>query len=274
MANVDEIVGYGGAGASIGTAILPGVGTAIGAGVGATVGTLKGWYDRHQNKKNRLRLEALNSKMALGRNEEIEKAILLQNESASSIINQQLDRSIKATDIAYAQSGAYQTGGRLKAENQMRTDATDSIIRAAGANALQGQALKQNALQMDRSWDLQMAQLEGAKQSGDIGAISSIAEQLVPALLGQIQGGKSKGINPESLGSSTATSTWQDYSTAPDVGSGINIPASEKMNVDSWASQLVSPRVKPFASDPSSQWRSPSVNSGTDAIDFLYKGGL
>jgi hypothetical protein len=256
-ANLDEIAGYAGAGATLGSAI-PGVGNVVGAGAGALYGIGKGWYDRHQNKKNRLRLEALNSKIALGRNEEIEKAILLQNESASSVINQQLDRSVKATDIAYAQSGAYRTGGRLKAENQMRSDATDAIIRTAGANALQGQALKQNALQMDRNYDLQMAQLEAAKQSGDTGAISSIAEQLVPALLSQIQGG-GKGINPEDISSEGLGDYLSD--TTPE--------SNQPTPLHNLSTNILGVRPYQTPTNLSTQWK-----QGSDAIDFFYKGGL
>ena len=255
MANLDEIVGYTATGASIGSSI-PIVGTAVGAGIGATVGTLKGWYDRNKAGKERRRLERLNKIQAKTRNEQIENAILLQNESARLSIDKELETNLKATDTAYAQSGAYRTGGRLKAETNMRNQANEAIIRATGANALAGQQLKQNALQMDRDWDLKIGQLEAAKQTGDVGAIASIAEQLVPALLGKIQG-KGKGIDPEDISSEGMEDFLSD--TTPE----LNQPSP----LDGLSSNILGIKPRTFAPNP-------NLNPQTDPIDILYRGGL
>jgi hypothetical protein len=200
-ANPEEIIGGASAGAKIGSAILPGWGTAIGAGVGGLIGVGKGWYDRHQDKKNRLRREALDAKTIKSRNEQLEHALLLQNESARQTIDMQLGKTEEAINTEFAGAGSYRTGARQVRIDDARRNAMTDIVRTAGSNALTAEGLKLGRLNSDRNFSLALAQMEVAKNTGNVDMVGQLGEQVAPLLWDKIFGGKSAGTEPYNVDS-------------------------------------------------------------------------
>jgi hypothetical protein len=247
---VDYTMGGASLGASIGSAV-PVVGTAVGAGVGALVGFvgggLKGWWNRAKDAEQRGWAE----REAIRQQEKFNQTANLQTEAQRQIMNRQLNENINTLNINKAGMGAYRTGGRIKDIEKMQTTMNEDVARVAQANSLNAMLAGMGLKQSQQQLDIQMAQLELAKQAGDTDMMSGIAEQIggsdfFSKLLGGNKG-ESVPSNPSpygqtesnlnsapssynnAIGTQPNTLTLADYIMPSQ--SGVSIPSQDNYNL-------------------------------------------
>lgn len=102
----------------------------------------------------------------------------LQTEAQRQILNRQLQENISTLNINKAGMGAYRTGGRIKDIEKMQTTMNEDVARVTQANSLNAMLAGMGLKQSQQQLDIQMAQLELAKQTGDTDMMAGIAEQI------------------------------------------------------------------------------------------------
>jgi hypothetical protein len=190
-------------------------------------------------------------KIRLGKQDKIMQTANLQTEAQRQIMNRQLNENINTLNINKAGMGAYRTGGRIKDIEKMQTTMNEDVARVAQANSLNAMLAGMGLKQSQQQLDIQMAQLELAKQAGDTDMMSGIAEQIggsdfFSKLLGGNKG-ESVPSNPSpygqtesnlnsapssynnAIGTQPNTLTLADYIMPSQ--SGVSIPSQDNYNL-------------------------------------------
>lgn len=105
-------------------------------------------------------------------------AATLQTEAQRGQLNAQLAEATNQLNIQKAGMGAYRTGGRIKDISSMQTKTNEAVARVAKENVLQATLAGLGLEGNEQNYQLQLAQLELAKQAGDTDQLAGIAEQI------------------------------------------------------------------------------------------------